>query len=271
MSKWLISVCTVLIAGLCSCLSGGDANQVNDANEKLEKLTKQYEAGEMTSAEYNKKRAEILESIGKDNSDYYGKVSGYEYVDLGLSVKWATCNLGASKPTSSGEFFAWGELQPKSTYNWKNYALSKGSDHMLTKYCSEEIYGVEDKKTTLEPCDDAAIENWGKKWRIPTESEFNELKNNCSWEWTNDYNGTGVAGKKGISKKNGAVIFFPAAGFRLDDKISAKGELGYYWSANIDKNDNGSACFFYIDGSSVVISTYFRMGGLNIRPVVEKD
>lgn len=267
MNKLLLVACSTLTLGMCSCLSGN--SDAENSKEKLEKLTEQYEAGELTSAEYNKKRAEILEATGKDNSDYYGTVNGHEYVDLGLSVKWSTCNIGANRPASSGEFYAWGELNPKSSYNWKNYALSKGSDHMLTRYCFDVIYGVDDKKDVLDITDDAATNTWGKKWRIPTEAEFKELKNGCNWEWTDNYNGTGVAGKKGVSIKNGAVIFFPAAGYRLDGKHSSAGEFGYYWSSNLDKNDNGSANFLYFDGSSFVTSSYFRMGGLSIRPVVD--
>lgn len=271
MNKLQLAACSVLVAGMCSCLSGnGSSDADSRKNEKLEELNRQFEAGNMTASEYNKKRAEILEATGRDNKEFFGSVGGHQYVDLGLSVKWATCNLGAGKEVGSGEFYAWGEIQPKSRYNWKNYALSKGSDHMLTKYCSESIYGVDDKKSLLEESDDAASANWGKKWRIPTSAECDELKNGCTWVWTNDYNGTGVAGRKGTSIKNGAVIFFPAAGFRLDDKLSGVGELGYYWASNLDKNDNGSACFLYLDGSCLVTSSYFRMGGLNIRPVVVK-
>ncbi len=267
--RW--GACSALVVCLGSCLSGNNGpDNEQQTNRKLEELTKQYEAGNITNSEYNKKRAEILEVTGKENRDCYGTVSGHTYVDLGLSVKWSTCNLGADKETGSGEFFAWGELKPKIRYLWKNYLLGKGSDHQLTKYCSDAVYGVEDNKNTLENCDDAAFAIWGKKWRMPTSAECDELKNGCTWVWTNDFNGTGIAGRKGTSIKNGAVIFFPAAGFRLDDKRSGEGEVGYYWSSTLDKNDNGSSVFMYLDGASLITSTYYRMAGMNIRPVVVK-
>ena len=109
----------------------------------------------------------------------------HEYVDLGLSVNYATCNVGATTPEEYGDYFAWGEVEPKETYTWENYKYCDGSSTTLTKYCNKSNYGnngFTDTKTVLDPEDDAAIANWGGAWRMPTYDEFSELKNNCTWD-----------------------------------------------------------------------------------------
>ena len=96
--------------------------------------------------------------------------NGHDYVDLGLSIKWATCNVGASSPEEYGDYFAWGETEPKSIYDWSTYKYCNGSETTLTKYNYSNIYGTVDNKTTLEMSDDAARANWGGGWRMPTEA-----------------------------------------------------------------------------------------------------
>ena len=105
--------------------------------------------------------------------------AGVEAVDLGLSVKWANMNLGASKSSDYGTYYAWGETKPKKYYSWDTYAWSKGNAQYLIKYSPS------DGKTQLEASDDAARANWGDDWRMPTAKEFEELVNpdNCTWEW----------------------------------------------------------------------------------------
>ena len=154
----------------------------------------------------------------------------HEYVDLGLSVKWATCNVGASKPEEYGDYFAWGETQPKSTYNWSTYKYCNGSYNTLTKYNNSSSYGTVDNKTQLELSDDAARANWGGSWRMPTRAEQGELRENCTWTWTTQ---NGVNGYKVTSKKNGNSIFLPAAGYRDVSSLSNAGSYGDYWSSSL--------------------------------------
>ena len=109
----------------------------------------------------------------------------HEYVDLGLpsGLLWATCNVGATSPEDYGDYFAWGETQPKDTYEWSTYQYCNGSYNTLTKYCSNSSYGYNgftDNLTTLLPEDDAATANWGGNWRMPTKEEFQELYNNTT-------------------------------------------------------------------------------------------
>ncbi|MDD6356501.1 MAG: hypothetical protein PUG15_00150, partial [Bacteroidales bacterium] len=148
-----------------------------------------------------------------------GIENGYAYVDLGLpsGLKWATCNVGAENPWDYGDYFAWGETvgygksdqsnahnyaygntYVKTYYYWDTYKYCSGTSFKtLTKYCSYSDYGhngYTDTKTVLDPEDDAARMNMGGSWRMPTTAEQRELTDNCYWEWTDSYNGKGVAG-----------------------------------------------------------------------------
>ena len=164
---------------------------------------------------------------------------GTKVVDLGLSVKWATCNVGATYPWDYGDYFAWGEISSKTDYNWSTYRYCYGSSNTMTKYCSNSRYGnngYTDTKTTLDRWDDVAHEAWGGNWRMPTQSEIDELLNdeNCTWTWTTQ---NGVNGYKVTSKKagyEGASIFLPAAGYLTDTSLGNAGSYGYYWSSSVD-------------------------------------
>ena len=148
-------------------------------------------------------------------------VAGHECVDMGNGQLWATTNVGANSPEEYGDFFAWGETAAKTTYDWTNYAWGSSATS-LTKYVTESSYGTVDGKTMLEAGDDAATANWGEGWRTPTEDEWNWLRSNCDWQWTSDYNGTGVAGFVVTSNITSNSIFFPAAG----NSAGGEGEYG---------------------------------------------
>lgn len=156
----------------------------------------------------------------------------HEYIDLGLSVKWATCNVGATTPEQYGDYFAWGEVKPKRYYDWGSYKYCVGSESTLTKYCFDSDYGKNgftDDKTILDLEDDAAHVNWGGNWRMPTVEECEELEIDCEWTWTtlNGINGHKVTGP------NGNSIFLPAAGAMGGDVNSSLDEQGWYWSSSI--------------------------------------
>ena len=187
-----------------------------------------------------------------------------EYVDLGLSVKWATFNVGANKPEDYGDYFAWGETEPKTTYDWSNYKWCNGSDMTLTKYNTNSDYGIVDNKITLELSDDAAHVNWGGSWRMPTITEQNELREHCTWTWTTQ---NGVNGYKVTSNKNGNSIFLPAAGYRLDSSLSDAGSNGYCWSSSIYTYGTSFAYYLYFYSSNVGRNGQYRRYGLSVRPV----
>ena len=161
-------------------------------------------------------------------------LNGHEFVDLGLpsGIRWATCNVGSTTPEGYGDYFAWGETSTKDTYNWSTYRYCNGSSSTLTKYCNNAEYGnngFTDALTTLEASDDAATANWGAGWRMPTQSEIQELYDNCTHEWTTQ---NGVKGEK-FTGSNGNSIFLPAAGYRGDDELYDVGSLGYCWSSSL--------------------------------------
>ena len=195
-----------------------------------------------------------------------------EYVDLGLSVKWATFNVGASKPEDYGDYFAWGETEPKENYNWATYKWCEGTDKTMTKYCSDSNYGnngFTDNKMELDLSDDAAHANWGGNWRMPTDAELTELREQCTWTWTTQ---DGVNGYKVISKKSGYTdksIFLPAAGYRFENSLRLAGEYGYFWSNSLTTDGPNHACFVRFGQYYALGVTDFRRYGFAIRPVYD--
>ena len=194
-----------------------------------------------------------------------GIENGYVYVDLGLSVKWATMNVGASSPEDYGDYFAWGETEPKEVYDWDTYKHCNGGSISLTKYNISSSYGTVDNKTQLDLTDDAARANWGGAWRMPTDAEMTELTNNCTWTWTTQ---NGVNGYKVTSMSNSNSIFLSAAGYRNDSSLYYAGSNGGYWSSSLSTDYPVSACRMYFDSSDVSrYSGSNRSYGRSVRPV----
>lgn len=194
---------------------------------------------------------------GSDNLSESGKEGSYSYVDLGLSVRWATFNVGATKPTEYGDLLAWGETFPKETYISDNY------DNDL-----KEIYtNYQDDQLQLKSEHDVAKLNWGGLWRMPTNTEIEELIAGCDWRWTENMNGSGVSGEIGVSKKNQNVIFFPAAGGGYNSGREYEGVIGRYWSNTLySKNDDG-AYLLYFESNGIDINDEGRQRGCSIRAV----
>ena len=213
-----------------------------------------------------------------------GFENGHEWIDLGLpsGLKWATCNVGASKPEEYGDYYAWGEIEPyysnldpltwkegkENGYYLPSYKWCMGADTTMTKYCTNSSYGYNgftDNKTVLDPEDDAAYVNWGGKWRMPTYAEFTELRKNCTWERTtqNRVNGYIATGP------NGNSIFLPAAGFWFITDLWNAGRTGQYQSSSLctDAPFRSWAVGLYSDEVNGCIS--YREYGQSVRPVTE--
>lgn len=180
-------------------------------------------------------------------------ISGHAYVDLGLSVKWAKCNVGASSPEEYGEYYAWGEVSTKSEYVEGN---SVTDDKSMGDIGGNATY-------------DVARAKWGGSWRLPTEEECQELINECEWTWTTR---KGVAGYIVTSKVNGKSIFLPAAGLRDESYLYGKGSLGRYWTSSPRSSSTYYAYALDIgsDGGDYYNNFWFdRYIGLSVRPVSE--
>ena len=190
--------------------------------------------------------ATSLASCKKEESSR--NINGHEYVDLGLSVKWATCNVGAETPDEYGDYYYWGATEP---WDYGDPA--------------EEITEISGN-----PEYDAARANWGGSWRLPTLEEIYELTDNCSWELTeqNGHNGMRVTGP------NGNSIFLPAGGgsYEVDYGIVI-GEVGLYWSSTPDEEywRDIAAYYltFYIDDEPRYVISESRAVGLSVRPVTD--
>lgn len=183
----------------------------------------------------------------------------YEAVDLGLSVKWASCNVGAESPEEYGDYFAWGETTTKSDYSSSNSVTYFLSNSEL------EYRGIIGADGNLTAAYDAATANWGDEWRMPTFDEMKELIDKCTWKWTTM---NGVKGRK-VTGPNGNSIFLPAAGSRYGTSLRSAGSYGYYWSAT----PYGGSYYAYrllFDSGDYDWSYGNRYDGPAVRPVSEK-
>lgn len=203
------------------------------------------------------------------------------YIDLGLSIKWASCNLGASHPWDKGEYYAWGETESKSEYNTKTYKwYSKKhfwsnqkeiSDVKIDKYSYEVISLIDDKyegdeKVNLMIEDDAVAKQLGRPWRMPTEKEIVELVLLCEWTPMT------IHGREGflvVSRYNGNSIFLPATGIKHDTSISKEwndGRIGGYLSKRLYPNTQALGISLY-SNHMYGLDALDRIYGYSIRPV----
>ena len=195
-------------------------------------------------------------------------IDGHEYVDLGLpsGTLWATCNIGADKPEDYGDYFAWGETEPKDVYNWSTYKWCNGDYNLMTKYCTKSSYGYNgftDGKMELDPKDDAAFVNWGSSWRMPTLDQIKELSNNCTCTGTTQNNVVGYL----LTGPNGNTLFLPAAGSRVESSLNYAGSHGFYWSRTLYTSGPGSAWCLDICSNGVGWGHDGRHAGFTVRAV----
>ena len=233
----------------------------------------------------NTSAAAALAQIIQKLEELKGNIGGgdtpstMEYVDLGLpsGLKWAKCNLGASKPSDYGDYYAWGETEPKTEYTWATYKwMQTGQSDWkhITKYTfpdgkTEGIWYapdgtfIGDGKTTLEAADDAATAKLGLPWRMPTSDEIMELLDNCTWTWTTQ---DGINGYE-VKGPNGNSIFLPAAGYRHSSELDDAGSWGDYWSSSLSTAYSHDARYLYFDSGEHDWSSRYRYYGFGVRPV----
>ena len=257
----------------------GIATQIAGVTSAINALVDQVKDGDTDAAAA---LAQIIQKL----EDLKGSIGGggttpstMEYVDLGLpsGLKWAKCNLGASKPSDYGDYYAWGETAPKADFTWDTYKwMQAGHSHWryITKYtfADGQTGGIwydsagafiGDNKTVLDAADDAATANLGSPWRMPTKVEIAELITKCTWTWTTQ---DGVEGCQ-VDGPNGNAIFLPATGHYEESGLIYAGTRGNYWSSSLDSADCTTARgddFFSGGGAS---GKYYRYYGLAVRPV----
>ena len=260
----------------------GIASKIADVTAAINALVDQVKDGDTDAAaalaQIIQKLEELKGSIGGGGTT----PSPVEYVDLGLpsGLKWAKCNLGASKPSKRGDYYAWGETAPKAEYdyNWTTYKwmrAGKSGWKYITKYTiadgqTECIWYdssgnfIGDGKTTLAAANDAATANLGSPWRMPTVDEFMELINNCTWTWTTQ---DGVEGYQ-VNGPNGNAIFLPIAGYcEGTHGLIEHGATGRYWSSSLHTIVSHSAYYLFFDSHEHNRYGYYRDRGFSIRPV----
>lgn len=236
----------------------GIASKIADVTGAINDLVAEVNSG-------NTSAAAALAQIIQKLEDLKGSIGGggttpspVEYVDLGLpsGLKWAKCNLGASKPSDYGDWYAWGEIEVKNKwaiwefYNWMQagqsdwkyitkYTIADGETGAIWYDSSGNFIG--DNKTVLDAADDAATQQLGSPWRMPTVDEITELLDKCTWTWTTQ---DGVNGCQ-VDGPNGNSIFLPATGFVNDTALINKGDEGYYWSSSLSTLSRDASFFFF--------------------------
>lgn len=215
-------------------------------------------------------RAFAINSVGTAYGNEVSFTTSHvsSFLDLGLpsGTLWATCNVGASVPEDYGDYYAWGETQPKSVYDWSTYIYCNGSSNTLTMYCNNSNYGYNgyiDDFTVLFSWDDAAAVNLGSEWRMPTIEEWQELYDNTTCVWTIR---NGVNGRL-FTASNGNSIFLPAAGYRVSGGLSYAGSNGYYWSSSLYTVAPYCAQILFFSSDDCSISASFRRFGQPVRAV----
>ena len=210
--------------------------------------------------------------IGPDNqatqnliTDLTNNAQQHEYVDLGLpsGTLWATCNVGANSPEEYGDYFAWGETEPKSIYDWNTYFDTGRIDETFGTISFKKYLNLSE----LQPEDDAATVNWGSDWQIPSLDQLKELCNSSytTTEWTQV---NGVNGRKITSKSNGNSIFLPAAGYCYDEgRNHTAGSKGSYWSNSLPCGNSAKANGMDFNSESFSFEPGYRDYGSSVRPV----
>ena len=271
------------IKGQAEALGTGQtsiASKIAGVTDAINDLVDEVNSGNTSAAaalaQIIQKLEELKGSIGGGGTT----PSPVEYVDLGLpsGLKWAKCNLGASKPSDYGDLYAWGETAPKAVYDWTTYKwmqAGKSDEKHITKYtyADGETGGIwydssgtfiGDGKTVLDAADDAATANLGSPWRMPTIGEIQELIDNCTWTWTTQ---DGVKGHQ-VDGPNGNAIFLPAAGLRLDSGFHFAGGQGNYWSSSLYPDISKDARSLFLNSSGRhELHYYNRSIGFSVRPV----
>lgn len=281
MTRKLIYTLCIVAAVLCTACNNDEIKdlqqQIDDLKEQLDK--KGGDSGSQsdividTPPTPDTPTDTTVVTPPKPETPTTGIVDGYEWVDLGLpsGTKWATCNVGATKPEEFGGYFAWGESEPKDTFSWNNYKWGNSMFTLTKYYTVSEYYESGDMKTTLDPKDDAATASWGNNWRMPTQDDQTELLEQCTWIWItqNQVNGFNVIGP------NGNTIFLPAARSYWETSLKNSPQLNsgaVYWSSSLwSMFPHDARCIAFSTNDVRELSASGRSVGASVRPVLKEN
>lgn len=250
-SSYIMLVCITAVMTMTQCTSASKAPQAAMSDVLAGQSADTTQLSEETAM------ADSIELAGAQSAA--DPVVSYDNaVDLGLSVRWASFNVGATRPEESGGYYAWGETEEKKEFTWYEYFDSDdGSCTVFKKYPKE-------KTDDLAPEDDVAHVKWRGAWRMPTRDEQDELRKECLWEWTSL---NGVNGCRVTSKKNGNSIFLPAVGHRDGEQLILHGRYGDLWSSTPDRESRGGAYRISFVDNDPAIHLDSRCGGHTVRAV----
>lgn len=248
--KWEFVIIIGLIVIVTAVAIGLQWNNARRVEEERKALVAQMRNDSIARAVRD---SQVQQSASSSMPATTGKINGHEYVDLGLSVKWATCNVGADSPEDDGNYYAWGETITKRDYSRGTYEYLKNGDYTNL---GQNISGTQY---------DVARAHWGGTWRLPTLDETKELLDKCSWSWTIQ---KGVNGCR-VTGKNGKSIFLPAAGDRLGTEVNYRGSRGLYWAGTLNEYYSSNAYHLYFDSGRHFWLSIYRYYGRTVRPVTE--
>lgn len=190
----------------------------------------------------------------------------HEFEDMGLKVKWATCNIGATKLQDYGNYYAWGETESKQSYDKLTYKWWNADTESYTKYFVNSELGEGDNKMVLDSEDDVASAVWGGAWRMPTTEEWNDLKTQCEWIWREI---EGVKGYMVISKNRDNYIFLPSAGYYFEETAHFVETAGYYWANSLKTGSSVDAGYLYFYSDKLMYGYHERYAGHTVRAVLD--
>lgn len=214
----------------------------------------------------------VLYYAESDNKIAVKKKPSIEIVDLGLSVNWMTCNIGATKPEEYGLFFQWGGTvgyEDASHSTWSTAPFNNGSSSYDATYFASVSGDVCPNGVLASQYDAASVATNGVA-HMPTQADFNELTANTTVEWVTDYNGSGINGRK-FTASNGNYIFIPASGYANSGSVYGRGTNGYVWSSSLYSSTPYDAWYLYFTSSGMGVDfDFYRCIGRSVRGVVSK-